>query len=515
MTEFFSGMAVMAVELGASRLLAPYFSSSQIVWTIIIGTIMIATALGNLWGGRSADRNPDPDRLYRRILLAALWIAAIPLTGKYIIIAISGALILTVNTSFLTIATFLSCAILFVYPLLLLGTVTPSLAKYCTNNLESNGRVVGNLVAFNTIGSILGTFLPTFLTIPTVGTGLTFLLFSGVLLILSLIYFWQRKGWQKIHFAGLVFFLICTIGGHSSSFAFWKDNLLYEGESLYNYLQVEDRPDSIILSTNVLFGVQSIKTKRGGLTGMYYDYALAGPVLAQPSDRPLRILILGMGTGTFASQCRQYFPHASIEGVEIDDKITALARDYFSLPPDIRVTDYDGRAYLAATDKTYDLILVDAYQDITIPFYMSSREFFQLLRTRLTAKGIMVVNMNMHSDGNKSMNEYLSDTIASVFPEVSTIDVPGTTNRELFAGSVPMTSTALRSRTKSFSQPELQLLLNHAADGLKSYHGGTSILTDDKAPVEILGMQTLDEIIQKERSHSQQELLEMAKNILH
>jgi len=52
MTEFFAGMSVMAVELGASRLLAPYFSSSQIVWTIIIGTIMIAMALGNIMGGK-------------------------------------------------------------------------------------------------------------------------------------------------------------------------------------------------------------------------------------------------------------------------------------------------------------------------------------------------------------------------------------------------------------------------------------------------------------------------------
>ena len=81
LTEFFAGMSVMAVELGASRLLAPYFSSSQIVWTIIIGTIMIAMALGNVWGGRAADKNPDPDRLYRRMLVAAVWIAAIPFFG--------------------------------------------------------------------------------------------------------------------------------------------------------------------------------------------------------------------------------------------------------------------------------------------------------------------------------------------------------------------------------------------------------------------------------------------------
>ncbi len=68
-TEFFAGMSVMAVELGASRLLAPYFSSSQIVWTIIIGTIMIAMALGNIWGGRSADKNPNPDKLYTRLMI--------------------------------------------------------------------------------------------------------------------------------------------------------------------------------------------------------------------------------------------------------------------------------------------------------------------------------------------------------------------------------------------------------------------------------------------------------------
>ena len=127
LTEFFAGVSVMAVELGASRLLAPYFSSSQIVWTIIIGTIMIAMALGNLWGGRAADKNPDPDRLYRRILVAAVWIAAIPAVGKYVVLGVSGLMILTVSTGFLVAAAFVSCFVIFVYPLFLLGTVTPSL----------------------------------------------------------------------------------------------------------------------------------------------------------------------------------------------------------------------------------------------------------------------------------------------------------------------------------------------------------------------------------------------------
>ena len=101
LTEFFSGMSVMAVELGASRLLAPYFSSSQIVWTIIIGTIMIAMAIGNVMGGKWSDRDPDPAKLFRRILIAAVWIALIPFLGRYIILAIMGLIVVAINHNML------------------------------------------------------------------------------------------------------------------------------------------------------------------------------------------------------------------------------------------------------------------------------------------------------------------------------------------------------------------------------------------------------------------------------
>ena len=264
MTEFFAGMSVMAVELGASRLLAPYFSSSQIVWTIIIGTIMIAMALGNIWGGRSADKNPNPDRLYVRMIIAAVWIAAIPVLGKYVIIGISAALVFTVSNNFLIWAAFLACMIIFVFPLFLLGTVTPSLVKYTVDSLDESGKTVGSLNAFNTVGSIIGTFVPTFVTIPAVGTSVTFLIFAGILLLLALVYFVSTKGKKKPCIIGGILFLVCCLTGASGSFAFWEKNLLYEGESIYNYLQVKETEDSVILSTNVLFGVQSIMKKNGG-----------------------------------------------------------------------------------------------------------------------------------------------------------------------------------------------------------------------------------------------------------
>lgn len=153
LTEFFSGMSVMAMELGASRLLAPYFSSSQIVWTIIIGTIMIAMAIGNVYGGKSADKHPDPDRLYRRVIIAAIWIAAIPVLGKYVIIGISGIVILSV------------------------------------------------------------------------GTSITFLIFSGIMLALGIIYFISRHSGKKIVSISMVLFILCSVFGHNDSFAFWDKDL--------------------------------------------------------------------------------------------------------------------------------------------------------------------------------------------------------------------------------------------------------------------------------------------------
>lgn len=501
MTEFFSGMSVMAVELGASRLLAPYFSSSQIVWTIIIGTIMIAMALGNIWGGRSADKDPNPDKLYARLLVAAVWIAAIPLVGKYIILGISGLLVLTVSNHFLVLAAFIACMVIFVYPLFLLGTVTPSLVKYTVDSLDDSGSTVGTLGAFNTIGSILGTFLPTFVTIPAVGTAITFLIFSGVLLVLGLVYFISKRSGKRICALALVLFLLCSVFGHSDSFAFWETDLAYEGESIYNYLQVKETDSRVILSTNVLFGVQSVKMKENGLTGMYYDYALAAPFLAgvMQKDAVSDVLILGMGTGTFASQCKKYFSGAvNIEGVEIDQKITDLAGAYFDLPKEIPVTTYDGRAYLQAVDKTYDVVMVDAYQDITIPFQMSSVEFFSEVKSHLKPNGVMVVNMNMKSDGEDSINAYLSDTIASVFDQVYTADVKNNTNRELFASDNPEMISLMAEGASSEADKELAAMMDTVAEAMVAYEPGERILTDDKAPVELLGMQIIDEIIRDE-----------------
>ncbi len=460
---------------------------------------MIAMALGNIYGGRSADKNPNPDKLYGRIIIAAIWIAAIPVLGKYIIIGISALLIFTVNSNFLIIAAFAACMVIFVFPLFLLGTVTPSLVKYTVDSLDDSGKVVGSLNASNTIGSIIGTFVPTFISIPAVGTSVTFLIFAGILLLLAIMYFVSSKVFVKKLPIGIAAFILCCVFGHGTSFAFWQKDLTYEGESVYNYLQVYEDDESVVLSTNVLFGVQSVYQKEKELTGMYYDYAMAAPYMAGINeDRELDVLILGMGTGTYATQCNRYFDGMNIEGVEIDEKITDLSREYFELPEDIKVTTYDGRAFLNAVDDRYDIIMVDAYQDITIPFQMSSREFFILVKEHLKDNGVMVVNMNMRGTKEGNINQYLSDTISSVFSEVYTVDVAHSTNRELFASDNPDMIKRFEYNLAREEDISLINLMGDVSDSLVRYDAGNYIMTDDKAPVELLGMQVIDELIKDE-----------------
>ena len=314
------------------------------------------------------------------------------------IAGISFLLATFITKNFLVWAAFAACLLIFAFPCVLLGTVTPSLTKFTVDNLDDTGKTVGRLNALNTIGSIIGTFVPTFVTIPAVGTAATFLIFSGVLAAIGIAYFiFEHK---KTVAGCIAVILICALGFGvpSYSFAFWEKDLALEDESIYNYLQVKDDAHQTVLATNVLFGVQSVQPKDAELTGMYYDYALAAPCMAglDGSDSSGRsVMILGMGSGTFASYCTRYFPGISVKGAEIDGKIADIAHEYFSLPDSVEVAVADGRAFLSASDELFDVIMVDAYQDITIPFQLSSVEFFSEVSRHLKPEGVMVVNLNM------------------------------------------------------------------------------------------------------------------------
>ncbi len=512
-TGFFSGMSVMAIELGAQRLMSPYFSSSQIVWTIIIGTIMISMAVGNMLGGRIADKYQKPDLMFTLLLSAAVWVGLVPLFGKFVMSGIAIGLALAAPKGYLIWAAFLSCIVVFVYPLLILGMVTPNLVRYACSDLSNSGKTVGKIEALNTIGSILGTFLPTFVTIPTVGTSVTFVIFAAILFIICLVYFFMHKLRRAV--ATVLACVTLAAGGASSAIgiAYWNSNILYEGESVYNYLRVEDEEDKRILSTNVLFGVQSVKTKTPGLAYTYHDYALVAPVVVG-ADKPKDILSLGLGAGTFATQCEYYFENNDIDGVEIDGDIIRLAREYFDLPDSVKTYEQDGRAFINATEKTYDIIMIDAYQDISIPFQMATVEFFALVKEHLNEGGMIEVNLNMHSEGEGNINDWISSTIKNVFDYVYTAKFG--TNVMLYAADYDV-KEALKENLDAVSDNDLRALLAKVCNGMESYDKTEYVFTDDKASVELRSMRVLDEMIRSEiayfkdsiKGKSLKELLEM------
>ena len=508
-TGFFCGMSVMAIELGASRLMAPYFSSSQVVYTIIIGTVMIAMAIGNIIGGKMADKYKNPDRLFFMIFIAAVWICFIPVIGKYIMAGVSLLLAASsLGSNFLVWAAFLSCLLVFVFPLLVLGMVTPNLIKFAVGNLNENGKVVGTIEALTTIGSIIGTFLPTFVTIPYIGTSQTFIIFAEVLFGIVIIYTFTVRPKLKREILFPIFAIILLagsiVGSSVNGIAFWTSDTIYEGESIYNYLRVEEDDEKVILSTNVLFGVQSIKLKTPGMTDMYYDYALAANSMVDNKDENLDILILGLGTGTFASQSLAYYENVSIDGVEIDSQIVDLAYKYFELPDSVNAYIQDGRSFIASSKKKYDVIMVDAYQDITIPFQMSSKEFFTLVKDHLNEGGVMVVNMNMKTNKKGGIVDYLEGTILSVFDSAYTVDC--NQNMELFASNGFDVKEKLNENKSKAIKRDLANQLDDVYSNLKPVVKNNYILTDDKAPVEVLGMKVLDDMIFDELAYYRNKL---------
>lgn len=142
--------------------------------------------------------------------------------------------------------------------------------------------------------------------------------------------------------------------------------------------------------------------------------------------------------------------------------------------------------------------MVDAYQDITIPFQMSSVEFFELVRSQLKSDGVMVVNMNMKTDTEGGINDYLSDTISSVFDTVYTVDVKNNTNRELFASNNPDMVNRMTKGVELETDEDLKDMMDKVNNSLVKYEAGDLILTDDKAPVELLSMKAIDALIKDE-----------------
>jgi SAM-dependent methyltransferase len=188
--------------------------------------------------------------------------------------------------------------------------------------------------------------------------------------------------------------------------------------------------------------------------------------------------------------------------VEIDEKIAWLAGEYFNLKED-EATIYinDGRSFLETENAgLYDIILADAYQDITVPFHMSTVEFFQSVKKHLKPGGILIVNINMRSGDFEGIPEYLAGTVKSCFNSVYRVDLTNVTNSVLFVSDIPnmLENYEKNTRTTMSEDHDLYSISRYVGNNISEVEDLDLILTDDLAPVEILGQKSLNKIVEQE-----------------
>jgi spermidine synthase len=495
---FVSGMASLGVEFGASRLLAPYFGTSLYVWGVLIGLVLIYLSIGYVIGGRLADRRPSPDLLFQLTAWAGLWIGLIPLIA-YPILLQSQQGFASVSVG-LVLGTLLAVVLLFAVPVILLGCVSPFAIRLLLTDVESGGNTAGAVYALSTAGSILGTFLPVFWMIPTLGTRPTMVVFSVALLGLSVAGLWPRTlaGLWPRRWVFAVFLVIVLLGAFLLPHGIKPPEvgtLLYEKDSAYHYIQVVQDGSRTELILNEGQAIHSIYDPTSLVTGGPWDYFMLGeyfrPAQAQ-EPRPGKVAILGLAGGTTARQITAaYGTSVDITGVEIDPAIVDVAHRYFHLDePNVHPVVQDARYWLATQAGRYDLIAMDAYRQPYIPFHLTTREFFQLAADHLTPGGSVVVNAGRTATDYRLVDA-LASTMAAVYPSVFLVDVPTFSNTMIFASNEPTTMADVLHNLGLAHEPLVAQVGATARDSLRVSPYHSQVFTDDLAPVERL----IDQII--------------------
>jgi spermidine synthase len=443
---FVVGMASLGAEIAGVRLLAPYFGASTVVWANTIGVVLVALSIGYWLGGRAADRRPRLEPLCFVALSAAVLLAIVPFVARPLLDVGVDALDAVSAGAF--IGSLLAVLVLIALPVLLLGMVAPWAMRLAVTTVEEAGAVAGRLYALSTAGSLLGTLLSALVLIPAIGTRRTFLTVAFLLAVVAV------AGMRSRRYAVVAPIAIAALAFPDSTIKPADGGrLLHEAETEYQYARVVQRGDERRLELNEGHAVHSLYKPGTVLTGDYWDAMLFD------SGNPRTVAILGNAAGTTARAFHALSPSTRVDAVEIDPELTKIGRRWFGLPRAIRVHHEDARPFLRRSDDArWDAILIDAYRQPYIPFYLVTKEFFQLVRERLAPGGRVVVNVG-HPRGNDRLEKVMTATMQSVFAQVRR-DPAMPTNTILVGGG--------------------------AVAGLHPPLRGGEVYTDDKAPVEWL-----------------------------
>jgi spermidine synthase len=474
---FAVGTASLGAEIAAARLMAPFFGASTIVWANTIGVVLVALSVGYWLGGRLGDRRPELRSLCLAVMAAALLLAVVPFVARPFFDVSVDALDEIEAGAF--VGSLLAVLLLIAIPVVLLGTCAPWALRLAITDVQHSGRVAGRLYAVSTVGSLFGTMLSALVLIPFVGTQRTFLSFSLALALVAV----AGLGWR---FAALPVALTVVIALPVGTVkATDEGKVLYEAESEDQYIRVVEQPDGDrVLELNEGQAVHSLLPATGYLTADYWDSFLVLPFLT--AERPPRsIAILGNAAGTIARAFGHFFPATRVDGVEIDPELEEVGDRYFDMGsnPNLTVHNEDARPWLRGSDGGYEMIVVDAYRQPYIPFYMATKEFFELVRDRLAPGGVVAVNVG-HPEGSDDFERVLGRTMAAAFPTVLRDPVEDT-NTLLLGTEADASRARLEAAARSLDGNLGRLAAIDAAR-LEPRLPGGEVYTDDRAPVEWL-----------------------------
>jgi len=491
LTVFLAGMASLGIELTASRLLGNVFGTTNLVWANIIGLVLIYLTLGYYLGGRLADRSPRRTTFYPVAAWGAFTAGLIPIVARPVVYWAAAAV--EGLDAAIMLGSFLTLVLLFAVPVTLMGMISPFAVRLSVSDAARAGQAAGRIYAVSTLGSILGTFLPVLVLIPTIGTARTFLALAFPLLLVALFSLWREDRHRALRLSWMPFVLLLLAGIVLQGPVKRSAGQVYEGESAYNYIEVREVDGTRFLLLNEGQAIHSVY--RPGTLPTYgtWDYFLAAPYFNPAPFEPQRVErlgLIGLAAGTISKQYAAVYGDLPMDGWEIDPQIVEVGRRWFDMnEPGLNVLVADGRWGLAHSEATYTVIGVDAYRPPYIPWQLTTQEFFQEVRDHLTQDGVLVINVGRTPE-DRRLIDALVGTIGSVFPTVHVMDVPDTFNTIVYATVEPTTSENLTRNLahleSSHADSFLIDVVRRTSENLVPTPDVETVFTDDHAPVEQL-----------------------------
>jgi spermidine synthase len=479
---FVSSACIMILELVAGRIIAPYVGVSLYTWTSVIGVVLAGISLGNYVGGWLADRYASLRLLGSIFALAGLTafgILAVDVLGR-----------VTPGEWPIIIEIMVLVAALFFLPSVILGTISPVVAKLAVQDLARTGRTVGQIYAAGSVGSIVGTFATGFVLISWLGTHVIvwgvalFLLLLGLLFLLG-----GRWVWMLV--------AIFLLGG-STAIADnrgWLDGPCTR-ETNYFCIKVQEQERDgetvrVLTLDRLVHSYTSVDNPTKLVYGYEQMYAEATAYRAK-EDEHLRALFIGGGGYTFPRYMEAVYPGSELHVIEIDPGVTEVAHDYLGLARDTDVVSYneDARLFLERDPSTgYDLIMGDAFNDFSVPYHLTTKEFNDRVQAWLADDGLYIVNI-VDGAGGRFLRAYvhtLQQTFRYVYlaPTLESWREASRSTFVLIASDAPVDRSALQGFDAGDGVALLGLRLL-AEDEVATLldEGRVVTLTDQYAPVD-------------------------------